>query len=101
MNDTLPSIWATLAFAIGLFALGSLAGRLGRWTSWKPALHIGAACMGIGEPALLFLYNSGRLDLDRAFYVGGAIGLVGVFGLGFAIQRLIKSGELSRQSEAP
>jgi hypothetical protein len=99
MSD-IPSFWPFLLAVLGAYGFGSALGYRGCSVSWKPGIHLGAACLGICEPILFYLYNSGRLGLVEAFRAGGALAIVGALALGFGLQRFIKAQKASRSQSA-
>lgn len=82
VHNNVPPAWALL-IALGLYALGALAGLVLVYLEGWWLLPLGVLCMAIG-----FLYNGGPLPISRTplgeLFAGGALG-----GLFFCIAALI------------
>lgn len=74
--------------------------RIGSSTIWKPFVHFGAACLGLGESVILLLFNSDRIALDQAFRIGALLAIAGSLLLSFGMQRVFKSQVANRKSLA-
>jgi hypothetical protein len=94
--EATPSPWPFFLYLLVSFVIGSVLGRMDRLTSWKPTAYAGAACLGLGEPAILFLYNNGYMTLNEAFSVGTGFLAAGALGFGFGLQKLGKTLQLQQ-----
>jgi len=97
MTEAPPSFWLVLLCVLAASGFGMWLGRIGSSTIWKPFVHFGAACLGLGEPAVLLLFNSDRIALDQAFRIGALLAIAGSLLLSFGIQRAFKSQAASRR----
>ncbi|MBL8275427.1 MAG: hypothetical protein JNL93_01880 [Pelomonas sp.] len=70
-----------------------------RLTSYKPTFYAGGACVGIAEPGMMILYNSGYLNIDEAFQVGAGFFMAGSLGLSFGVQKFLKALRLQQEQE--
>jgi hypothetical protein len=98
MTEATPSIWLVLLCVLAASGFGMWLGRIGSSTTWKPFVHFGAACLGFGEPAVLFLYNNDKIAIDQAFRIGALLAIAGSLLLSVGIQRAFKVPAALRRS---
>lgn len=87
-----PGFGIFLAVLVAFWAVGSVFGYLGigRLSYGRMFVIIGGFCFAVAEPILGILYYQGVFTLIDSFYISWGFLSVGVYGLSYGQQRMLK-----------